>query len=199
MKRLKHLLWIIPVLVGAAGLTLAMLARNALDRDSEYHRVLESSIEVRSDDFEHLGEMPVRFSCVGDGISPHLEWTAGPAGTRSYALIATDWDAPSPGLRLFVVPHWILFDIPAGRRELSQDVGTGQLSADGIVSGNAMGGTVGYLPPCPPLGRHQYQFRVYALDVDSIQPESNSRGDVLAAIEGHVLAYGELIGFRSAG
>ena len=93
----------------------------------------------------------------------------------------------------------ILFNVPTRLQEIPQNVGTGQLSAENVVVGAAMGGTEGYLPPCPPLGRHQYQFRVYALDVDTIQPESNARSDVLAAIEGHVLAYGELIGFRTAG
>jgi len=199
MKHLKHLLWIIPLLLVVAVLTLTVLAGNALDRDSEYHQALVDSIQVRSDDFEHLQEMPVQFSCAGDGISPHIEWTVGPEGTRSYALIATDWDAPSPSFRLLMVPHWVLFNIPASLREIPQNVGIGQLSAENVVSGTAMGGTVGYLPPCPPLGRHQYQFRVYALDVERIQPESNSRSDVLAAIEGHVLAYGELIGLRTSG
>jgi Raf kinase inhibitor-like YbhB/YbcL family protein len=199
MKRLKHLLWIIPSLGVLAILTVTVLASNALDRDSEYHQALVNSIQVRSDDFEHLEEMPVQFSCTGDGISPHIEWTVGPERTRSYALIATDWDAPSPSIRLVVVPHWILFNVPASLREIPQDVGTGQLSAENIVSGVTMGGAVGYLPPCPLHGRHQYQFRVYALDVDTLRPESNSRSDVLAAMEGHILAYGELIGLRTAG
>ncbi len=199
MKRLKHLLWIIPLMLVIAVSTLTVLAGSALDRDGEYHQGLVASIQVRSDNFEHLQEMPVQYSCVGDGISPHIEWTMGPEGTGSYALIATDWDAPSPSFRLLMVPHWVLFNVPARLQEIPQDVGTGQLSAENVVVGAAMGGTEGYLPPCPPLGRHQYQFRVYALDVDTIQPESNARRDVLAAIEGHVLAYGELIGFRTAG
>jgi Raf kinase inhibitor-like YbhB/YbcL family protein len=199
MKRLKHLLWIIPSLLIIAILTLTVLARNALNRDSDYHQALVSSVQVRSNDFGHLEEMPVQFSCAGDGISPQIEWTPGPEGTQSYALIATDWDAPSPNFRLLMVTHWILFNIPADVREIPQAVGNDQLSAEGIVSGAAMDGSLGYLPPCPPLGQHQYQFRVYAVDVDTIQPESNSRSDVLAALQGHVLAYGELIGLRAAG
>jgi len=199
VKRLKHLLWIIPSLLLVGVLTRTVLAGNALDQDIEYHQALAISIQVRSDDFDHLQEMPVDFSCAGDGVSPHIEWTVGPEGTQSYALIATDWDAPSPGLRLLVVPHWVLYNISTGLREIPHDVESGQLRAENIDIGAAMGGTVGYLPACPPLGRHQYQFRVYALDVDTIQPESNSRNDVLTAIDGHVLAYGELIGFRTAG
>ena len=199
MKRLKHLLWILPSLVIAAALSLTVLARNALQRDGEYHQALMNTIEVRSDDFGHLEEIPVQFSCTGTGISPHIEWTTGPAGTRSYALLATDWDAPSPSFRLLMVPHWILFNIPAGLREIPQAVGDDQLRADGVVAGTAMGGTPGYLPPCPPLGRHQYQFRVYALDVDAIDPESSSRSDVLAAMEDHILGYGELVGYRTSG
>ncbi len=199
MKLLKHLLWIIPSLLVVALGTLRVLARNALDRDREYHQALVSSIQVRSDDFEHLTEMPARFSCTAEGISPHIEWTVGPEGTRSYALIATDWDVPSPWLRLGSVTHWILFNIPTSVREIPRDVAGDQLTAENIVVGAAIGGAVGYCPPCPPLGRHQYQFRIYALDVDTIQPQSNSRSDVLAAVDGHVLAYGELIGYRTAG
>jgi len=78
MKRLKHLLWIIPSLGVVALLTLTLLAGNALDRDSEYHQALVPSIQVRSDNFGHLEEMPAHFSCAGDGISPHIEWTVGP-------------------------------------------------------------------------------------------------------------------------
>jgi len=199
MKRFKHLLWIIPSLLIIAILTATVLARNAANRDREFHQALVSSIQVRSNDFERLGEMPTQFSCAGDGISPQIEWTAGPEGTRSYALIATDWDAPSPNFRLLMVTHWILFNIPADVREISQAVGNDELDAEGIVRGAAMDGTLGYLPPCPPLGRHQYQFRIYAVDIDTIQPESNSRSDVVAALQGHILAYGELVGFRTAG
>ena len=199
MRRFRHLLWIIPSLIILAVSSLTLLARNALQRDRDYHQTLMETIEVRSNDFEHLEEMPIQFSCAGAGNSPHIEWTGGPEGTRSYALIATDWDAPSPSIRLLMVPHWILFDIPAGMREIPQAIGDEQLRAAGVVAGTVMGGTPGYLPPCPPLGRHQYQFRVYALDVDTIQPESSSRSDVLAAMQGHILGYGELIGYRTSG
>jgi Raf kinase inhibitor-like YbhB/YbcL family protein len=198
MKRLLHLLWIIPALLIAGVSTLAVLAGIARDRDAEYHESLKSSIQVRSRDFQHLQEIPDRFSCSGEGISPQIEWSDGPDGTRSYALVASDWDAPSPGMPLFTVAHWVLYNIPASMRAIAQDIGTSRLGDLHVVVGSAMGGTVGYLPPCPPLGRHQYQFRVYALDVDTVSPESDSRSDILAAIESHVLAYGELIGFRTA-
>ncbi len=199
MRRLKHLLWIVPLLLAVAVGTMAQLTSDALNRDMAYHQSLVASIEVRSDDFEHLQEMPVQFSCSGDGSSPHIEWTPGPEGTLSYALVATDWDAPSPSFRLLTVPHWVLFDIPPSFTEIPHNAGIGELTELGVQVGTAMGGTEGYLPACPPLGRHQYQFRVYALDVDVIRPESNTRGDVLAAIRGRVLSYGELIGFRTSG
>lgn len=186
------------MLLAVAVLTLRVLANNALDRDRAYHDSLADSMQVRSNDFGPLEEMPARFSCAGEGISPPVEWTAGPEGTRSYALIATDWDAPSPGFRLLVVPHWVLFNIPASLRELPENIGTDGLRAENIAIGAAMGGTEGYVPPCPPAGQHQYRFRVYALDVDAIEPESGTRTDVMAAIDGHVLAYGELIGLRAA-
>ena len=199
MKRLKHLFWIVPALLAVAVVTLALLTAYALNRDITYHQSLTVSIEVRSDDFNGGQEIPVQFSCVGTGISPHIEWTDGPDATRSYALIATDWDAPSPSFRLFAVPHWVLFNVPIDLHEIPQSAAIAELTERGVVVGTGMGGAEGYLPPCPPLGQHQYQFRVYALDVERIVPESNTRADVLAAIDGHVLAYGELIGLRTAG
>ena len=102
------------------------------------------------------------------------------------------------GFRLFAVPHWVLFNIPTHLTEIPQNVGADSLTAEGVVVGTGMGGSLGYNPPCPPLGQHQYYFRVYALDVGTIQPESTSRPDVLAAIDGHILAYGDLIGLRTA-
>src|SRR5205814_3224232 len=109
MKRiLKHLLWIVPltliVLVMALG-TYAAIARRA---DTASHSKLQKTILVTSDNFQNQQEMPVEFSCKGQGRSPQIRWANPPDRTKSYALIAMDWDAPSPSLRLFTVVHWVL-------------------------------------------------------------------------------------------
>jgi Raf kinase inhibitor-like YbhB/YbcL family protein len=114
-------------------------------------------------------------------------------------LLATDWDAPSPSFRLFAVPHWVLYNIPRDVQEIPQNSSPDALTKLNIQVGAGIGGTETYIPPCPPMGQHEYEFRVYALDVERIQPRSNDKAGVLSAIEGHVLGYGELIGLRSAG
>src|SRR5262249_14434214 len=121
---------------------------------------------------------------------------AAPETTKSYALVAMDWDALSPRLRLFSVVHWVLYNIPASTTEIPQNSSSKSLGQSGISSGLNMSGQPGYMPPCPPLDTHRYEFRVYALDVDRIAPASNDRPGVMQAIDGHILAYGELVGLN---
>ncbi len=199
LKRLKHLLWIVPLLLVAAAIVLSVTAANAREADTTYHATLNRSIQVSSKDFQDRGEMPVQFSCRGAGTSPHIAWTGGPENVQSYVLLATDWDAPSPILPLFAVPHWVVYNIPKGFMEIPQDSTPEKLARFDILVGAGIGGTREYIPPCPPLGQHEYEFRIYALDVPTIAPATNDKAGVLSAIEGHVLGYGELIGLFSAG
>ena len=129
-------------------------------------------------------------------MSPHIRWTAAPETTKSYAMVSMDWDAPSPRLRLFPVVHWILYNIPANTTEIAQNSNSGLLGRRGINSGLNVGRQQGYMAPCPPLDTHRYEFRVYALDVDRIQPASNDRPGLMQAMDGHILAYGELVGLK---
>ncbi len=135
--------------------------------------------------------MPVQYSCRGAGISPQIEWSGAPDAAGSFALVSMDWDAPSPSLRLFPVVHWVVYNIPKNVTEIGENATVG-------VAGRNISGATSYLPPCPPLGVHRYVFRVYALDVNQIQPESNDKAGVMKAMEGHVVGYGELTG-RSGG
>ena len=198
MKRiLKYLLWIVPltlvVLVIALG-TYAAIARRA---DTASHSKLQKTIQVTSDNFQNQQEMPVEFSCKGQGRSPHIRWANPPDRTKSYALTAMDWDAPSPSLRLFAVVHWVLYNIPTDITQISQGSTNADLSSKKIDLGLNIGGQPGYTAPCPPLGTHRYEFRIYALDVDRIQPASKSKADIMKAMEGHILGYGELVGLKS--
>ena len=160
---------------------------------------MQRSFQVTSANFQQDQEIPVAYSCKGAGISPHIKWTGAPDGAKSYAMIATDWDAPSPSLKLMAVSHWVLYNIPAGVTEVAEKQTNDDLKKRNISVGLNISGAEGYAPPCPPLGTHHYVFRVYALDVDKIQPASNSRGAVMDAMHGHILGYGELIGLKSAG
>jgi Raf kinase inhibitor-like YbhB/YbcL family protein len=197
MKRIfKHLLWVIPLILLITVVSLAGYAANARGADRSYHSNIQNSIRVRSNNFQAEQEIPVEFSCKGAAISPHIRWDDRPSGARSYALVMMDWDAPFPNLRLFAVVHWVLYNIPQDVREIPQGVSTEELATQSIEAGWNMGGQPGYVAPCPPFGMHRYEFRVYALDVDRIQPASKTRADIMKAMEGHILAYGELAGWR---
>lgn len=195
-KILKHLLWIIPLIVAVSVISLVAYAATARSADMRCHSKLAKTIQVSSNNFQHEQEMPADLSCKGRAMAPEVHWTNTPERTKSYALIAMDWDAPSPQLRLFPVVHWVLYNIPADRNDIPENSTNASLTRMKIVPGLNVAGQPGYMAPCPPLGTHRYEFRVYALDVDQIQPASNNKAAVLKAMDGHILGYGELVGLR---
>jgi Raf kinase inhibitor-like YbhB/YbcL family protein len=135
-------------------------------------------------------QIPAKFTCDGAGISPQLSWSEPPAGTASFALIVTDPDAPG---RTFV--HWVIYDLPAETRELLEGMpGLGQLT-NGSRQGRNDFGDIGYGGPCPPgNSAHHYHFALYALDAKLNLPTGAARAQVEAAMQGHILARGKLIG-----
>ena len=186
----------IPVLLVIGGMAVLLWRMVARQRaEAAYHAGLTKSIQVRSDMFEDDGDMPVECSCEGEGISPSLQWSNLPEGSRSVVLLATDEDLPADRFALFKIVHWVLVDIPTGVTALDPGVATEELNEMGIVVGPNWAREPAFYPPCPVSGRHRYVFRVYALDVDTLQPKTNARGDVLKAMDGHILAFGELSGF----
>jgi Raf kinase inhibitor-like YbhB/YbcL family protein len=193
---LKHLLWIIPLVILLAVVSLVAYTATARRADVRYHSRLQKALQVSSDSFQHDQQMPVELSCKGRAISPQLQWTGAPENTKSYVLVAMDWDAPSPRLRFFAVAHWVLYNIPSDTTEIPQNSNSDSLSRRGIVSGLNIARQPGYMAPCPPLGTHRYEFRVYAIDVDQIHPSSNDKAGVMEAMDGHILAYGELVGLK---
>ena len=197
MRVLKHLLWVVPLIIVAAVVALLTYTAYARNHEREYHASLNKSLQVRSNDFQDGQDIPRRFTCRGDGVSPHLTWTGAPDATKSYAVITMDWDAPSPQVRLFPITHWVLYNIPADMTEIPEGSTNADLTQKKIVPGLNIAGQPGYAAPCPPMGTHHYEFRIYALDTDQIHPASNDRAGVLKSMEGHVLGYGELVGLKS--
>ena len=136
MKRvLKHLLWIIPSILVIAVVSLAAYAATARSADVNYHSKLQKTVQVSSSSFQNEQEMPLEFSCKGKSTAPAIQWTNPSHGAKSYALIAMDWDAPSPRLRLFPVVHWVLYNIPATTTEIPQGSTNAYLTQDRIVPG----------------------------------------------------------------
>jgi Raf kinase inhibitor-like YbhB/YbcL family protein len=149
------------------------------------------SLELTSEAFSNGQSIPAKYACSGRNISPALSWNDPPAGTQSFALIVDDPDAP---MRTWV--HWVLFNIPANRRSLEEDLPvTGKnIDPEAIFVGKNSSGKIGYDGPCPPSGTHRYYFKLYALDtVISLLPGA-TKEQVLREMEGHILAQGELMG-----
>ena len=147
---------------------------------------------LRSPAFENGGRIPRRYTCDGDDVSPPLEWSGAPEGTKSYALIMYDPDAPRG---TFI--HWVLYNIPAGLNALPEAVPREPV-VEGIgVQGVNDFGRTGYGGPCPPPGHgaHRYFFALHALDTGDIGLGSGaSAEEVVERIRGHVLGYAVLMG-----
>lgn len=134
--------------------------------------------------------IPVQFTCDGDNVSPPLQWDGAPAGTQSYSLVVEDPDAPGG---TFI--HWVLYDLPAGAKELPKDVSKQENLADGARQGRNSFGHIGYGGPCPPPGpAHRYYFRLYALDQKPALDAGAKRADLERAMRGHILAQTEFMG-----
>jgi len=150
-----------------------------------------STFHLSSDAFLSGDMIPIRHTCEGRDLSPPLTWGDPPEGTRSFALVCEDPDAPRG-----IWVHWVLFNLPAQVRGLPQGVEPDPELADGSRQGRNDFGRLGYGGPCPPPGRgpHRYYFRLYALDTLLALPPGATRADLLAAMDGHVLASAELMG-----
>ena len=152
---------------------------------------------LTSPDFASHGEIPARFTCEGNDVSPRLEWSGAPAGTRSFALLVDDPDAPDPKAPKRTWVHWVIFYLPATVAALPQGA-TGAI-ADGAREGLNDWNRKGYGGPCPPIGRHRYFFNLYALDTTLNALDSPRKADLEQAMIGHILAKAELIGTYQKG
>ena len=171
-----------------------MRASSARDVDRAYHAAIPKTVILHSISFSAGGDIPSAYTCKGERVSPEVSWEGVPDKARSYVLIATDWDGPTPRLRLGNFTHWILYNIPQDDHEIKSAVTPAELTEKKIESGENSSDAAAYMPPCPPLGRHRYIFRLYALDVPLIHPATHDRHSVMDAMTGHVLAYGEIEG-----
>lgn len=151
------------------------------------------SLKLISGAFAHAAEIPRRFTCDGQDVSPPLAWSGVPEGAKSLALVVDDPDAPDPKAPRMVWVHWILYNIPPSATGLAEGVSGSQLPA-GTREGTNNWQRTGYGGPCPPIGRHRYFHRLYALDAllpDLARPE---KAKLERAMTGHIIGQTELIG-----
>jgi Raf kinase inhibitor-like YbhB/YbcL family protein len=149
----------------------------------------EMAITVTSSAFEEGGMIPARYTADGQDISPPLKWEGLPEGTKSIVLISDDPDAP---MKTWV--HWVMWNIPPEVKELPENIPPDAELSDGSKQGITDFNRHGYGGPAPPSGTHRYYVKVYALDTKLELPETSRKRDLLKAMEGHILAEGQLMG-----
>jgi Raf kinase inhibitor-like YbhB/YbcL family protein len=151
---------------------------------------MRMAFQLTSQAFKEGGLIPKQYTCEGADLSPALRWTDPPRGTRSFALIADDPDAP-----VGTWVHWVLFNLPESQRDLQEGIPPQETLANGARQGLNDFKRVGYGGPCPPPGApHRYYFKLYALDtVLDLKPRA-PKAKVLEACKGHILAEGQVMG-----
>jgi len=154
-------------------------------------------LTITSDAFPPNGAIPSKYTCEGEDVSPPLRWSGVPEGARSLALIVDDPDAPDPAAPKRVYVHWVLYDIPPSATGLPEGVTSRDLPR-GTREGKNDFGKVGYGGPCPPIGRHRYFFKLYALDTTLGDLGAATKADVVRAMEGHIIEQAELVGTYQA-
>jgi Raf kinase inhibitor-like YbhB/YbcL family protein len=143
--------------------------------------VTAGTLTVTSPAFKKKGGIPLKHTCVGENVSPELQIGNIPKEAKSLALVMDDPDAPNG-----TFDHWVMWNIPVSEK-IAENSGPGTQGLNGKKENK-------YYGPCPPKGTHHYHFKVYALDGQLSLPEKTDKAALMKAMEGHILASGELIG-----
>jgi hypothetical protein len=151
------------------------------------------TLSLVSSAFGDGGTIPRDYTCEGNDTSPPLSWSGVPADARSLVLIVDDPDAPDPQAPKMTWVHWVLYNLPPDVFELAAEMTSGQLPA-GTREGLNDWQRTGYGGPCPPIGRHRYFHKLYALDVTLPEMDEPTKTQVEAAMDGHVIAAAQLVG-----
>jgi len=149
------------------------------------------NMSITSTAFPHNGEIPTRYTCEGDDIAPPLSFDGVPRTAKSLALIVDDPDAPDPKAPKITWVHWVLVGMPTSATGLPEG---GKPFPPGTREGKNSWNRTGYGGPCPPIGRHRYFFKLYALDTDLPELKSPTKDQLESAMKGHIIAQAELIG-----
>jgi Raf kinase inhibitor-like YbhB/YbcL family protein len=151
------------------------------------------SLALSSKVFTHRGDIPSKYTCEGDDIAPPLHFEGVPENARSLVLIVDDPDAPDPNAPKMTWVHWVLYNIPSDTTGLPAGAAFSDLPP-GTQEGINDWGRTGYGGPCPPVGRHRYFFKLYALDTLLKLKGRPTKAEIEAAIKGHIVEKYELIG-----
>lgn len=152
-----------------------------------------ASLALRSSAFAAMATIPARYTCEGEDVSPPLSWTGIPEEAQSLVLIVDDPDAPDPARPTRTWVHWLIYNIPPTAAGLPE-AATGASLPAGAALGRNDWQRADYGGPCPPIGRHRYFFKLYALDRKLTGLREPSKAALVAAMDGHILAQGQLVG-----
>jgi len=156
------------------------------------------SLTITSTAFAGNGAIPAQYTCEGKDLSPPVAWSGVPAGAKSLALIVDDPDAPDPAAPKMTWVHWVLYGIPPSATGLAEAVKPAALPS-GTREGRNDFGRTAYGGPCPPIGRHRYFFKLYALDTTLADLKQPTKAALEKAMQGHVLAQATLVGTYQKG
>jgi Raf kinase inhibitor-like YbhB/YbcL family protein len=156
------------------------------------------ALAITSTAFKEGGSIPTQYTCEGADISPALSWANVPHGTKSLALIVDDPDAPDPQAPKMTWVHWVLYNIPATAAGLKEDEKKNSVPSGALPGINDWKRT-GYGGPCPPIGRHRYFHKLYALDTELPDLKKPTKPQLLEAMKGHILGEAQLVGTYQKG
>jgi Raf kinase inhibitor-like YbhB/YbcL family protein len=183
----RHELALLIVVIPALTSSVPMIQKAHAEEDKAM------TLNLTSTAFAHEGEIPKIHTCEGQDVSPPLAWSGVPAKAKSLVLIMDDPDAPDPAAPKMTWVHWVLYDIPPSATGLPQGVSPEELPG-GTLQGISDFKRTGYGGPCPPIGRHRYFHKLYALDVVLPDLKKPHKPDVEKAMKGHIIGQAVLIG-----
>jgi Raf kinase inhibitor-like YbhB/YbcL family protein len=175
------------------GAVVAVLAGAAIGSGIAAAEDRPMSLTLVSSAFAPNASIPSVYTCDGKDVSPPLAWSGVPAGTKSLVLIVDDPDAPDPAAPRVTWVHWVLYDLPATSTGLPEAVKPGALPGGAREGVNGWGRT-GYGGPCPPVGRHRYVHKLYALDTELPHLARADKAAVERAMQGHIVGQATLVG-----
>lgn len=178
---------------GLLIVTALMFSSLALMDVNLLHAEENMALTLKSRAFDNGGEIPSRYTCEGEDVSPPLVWTGVPETARSLVLIIDDPDAPDPKAPKMIWVHWVLYNIPPDVSGLPEGIVPEKLPP-GTVEGLNDWKRIGYGGPCPPIGRHRYFHKLYALDAVLEGMNTPTKAKVEAAMKGHIIAQTEFMG-----
>jgi Raf kinase inhibitor-like YbhB/YbcL family protein len=155
------------------------------------------AMSLNSPAFQQNGHIPSKYTCEGEDVSPPLAWEDAPSGAKSLVLIIDDPDAPDPKAPKMVWVHWVVYNMSTDTKSLPENAGK-----IGLPPGTSLGlndfKKTGYGGPCPPIGRHRYFHKLYALDI-TLDLRGATKSQIERAMRGHVLANAQLVGTYQKG